>query len=115
MLGSPSFRGRSMCGGCGAGPSLVALYLPSGKNQIGMSGNSPPVIILLKITDYQAGEEVPSIIAQLIFLSHNSSNRPIAFAIMDAIMDRALGGNKMLQLWIAISAIHNCTIKCLES
>ena len=48
----------------------------------------------------KAGGEVPSIIAQLIFLSHNSSNRPIAFAIMDAnaIMDRALGGNKMLQL-----------------
>ena len=52
----------------------------------------------------QAGEEVPSIIAQLIFLSHNSSSRPIAFAIMDAIMDRALGGNKMLQLCNPLTA-----------
>ena len=41
----------------------------------------------------KAGGQVPFINVELNVLSHNSSNRPIAFAIMNTIMNRALGGN----------------------
>ena len=64
----------------------------------------------LHITEIQAaGGELPSIIAQLNFLSHNSSNRPVSFAIKDAesviqmhasvslIPDGAYGGSLILE------------------